>query len=205
MKLKRIFAALLCGACLLSTPALALENRYVDIGGEEWFAEAALEMTELGAMTGISDNEFGPYEPVTRATVVTVLWRLFGAPEAVIDEPFPDTADTWYETAAAWAKATGLAGGYEDGSFGGEDYITREQLAVFFYRYAALSGQSIASGALGLFTDADQISDWAADAVRHTVGAGILQGDEGWFHPQLIANRAALAVTLQRMLTPAAG
>ena len=55
------------------------------------------------------------------------------------------------------------------------------------------------------FTDADQISDWAADAVRHTVGAGILQGDEGWFHPQLTANRATLAVTLQRMLTPAAG
>lgn len=205
MKLKRIFAALLCGAYLLSSSALALENPYVDISGEEWFAEAALEMTELGAMTGVSGNEFGPYEPVTRATVVTVLWRLFGAPEASIDQSFPDTEDTWYATAAAWARATGLAGGYEDGSFGGEDYITREQLAVFLYRYAALSGQSIASGALGLFTDADQISDWAADAVRHTVGAGILQGDEGWFHPQLTANRATLAVTLQRMLTPAAG
>lgn len=205
MKLKQICAAALCASFLFTAPALALENRYVDLAGDEWFAQAALEMTEQEIMTGVSDNEFGPYQPVTRATVVTVLWRLFGAPEAEVAEPFPDTADTWYESAAAWAKATGLAGGYEDGSFGGEDYITREQLAVFLYRYAILSGGPIASGALGLFTDADQISDWAADAVRHVVGTGILQGDEGWFHPQLIANRAALAVTLQRMLTPAAG
>lgn len=205
MKLKQLCAALLCGACLLSGPALALESRYIDFTEEDWFASAALEMTDLGVMTGVSDNEFGPYQPVTRATVVTVLWRLFGEPEAVVEEPFPDAEGTWYEASAAWAKATGLAGGYEDGTFGGEDYITREQLAVFLCRYALLSGQPIASGALGLFTDADQISDWAADAVRHTVGAGILQGDEGWFHPQLTANRAALAVTLQRMLTPAAG
>ena len=205
MKLRQLCAVLLCAALFLATPALALENPYVDLSEEEWFAEAALDMTRRGVMTGVSDNEFGPYQPVTRATVVTVLWRLFGAPEAVTEEVFPDTADTWYESAAAWAKATGLADGYEDGSFGGEDYITREQLAVFFYRYAVLSGQPIASGALGLFTDADQISDWATDAVRHTVGAGILQGDEGWFHPQLTANRATLAVTLQRMLTPAAG
>lgn len=205
MKFRQICAALLLGALLLAAPAQASESPYVDLAGDEWFAEAALDMTRRGVMTGVSDNEFGPYQPVTRATVVTVLWRLFGAPEANVEESFPDTADTWYESSAAWAKATGLAGGYEDGSFGGEDYITREQLAVFLYRYAALSGQPIASGALGLFTDADQVSDWAVDAVRHTVGAGILQGDEGWFHPQLTANRAALAVTLHRMLTPAAG
>ncbi len=198
-------AALLCAFTLLTQPALAAESRYVDLVGDEWFAEAAVEMTDRGIMTGVSDDAFGPYEPVTRATAVTVLWRLSGAPAAEVEAPFPDTADTWYETAAAWAKGTGVAGGYDDGSFGGEDPVTREQLAVFFYRYALYTGEPIAEGALGLFNDVDHISDWAVDAVKHTVGTGVLQGDEGWLYPQLTANRAALAVTLQRLLTPAAG
>lgn len=67
-------------------------------------------------------------------------------------------------------------------------------------------GQPVAEGALGLFSDAGSISPWAEDAMRHAVGAGILQGTTaGTVEPQGIANRAALAVTLQRMLTPAAG
>ena len=207
MKLRRILAGSLCAACLLTTPPAqaAGKQRYVDVAGDEWFASAALEMTERGVIAGVSENEFGPHVPTTRAMVVTVLWRLFGAPRTSTDKPFSDAKGTWYEAAAAWAKAVGLADGYEDGTFGGEDRITREQLAVFLYRYAGLSGQPIASGALGLFADADRISDWAVDAVRHTVGAGLLQGSEGHFFPQNTADRATLAVTLQRMLTPAAG
>lgn len=210
MKFKQFCAALLCGACLLSSPARAAETEYVDLMGDEWFYESAMEMTKRGLMQGHSDYEegpyyFDPYQPVTRATVVTVLWRLYGSPNASLENSFPDTAGTWYETSAAWAKAVGLSSGYDNGCFGGEDAITREQLAVLFYRYAILTGQPLASGALGLFTDADQISEWAADAVRHVVGTGIIQGDQGWFYPQLTANRASLAVILHRMLTPAAG
>lgn len=210
MRLRHFLATFLCGACLLTPPARAAETQYIDLVGDEWFYESAMEMTERGLMNGYSDYiegpyHFGPYQPVTRATVVTVLWRLYGSPAASLEEPFPDTVGTWYETSAAWAKDVGLSGGYDNGCFGGEDYITREQLAVFLYRYAALTGQPLASGALGLLTDADQIAEWAVDAVRHAVGAGIIQGDQGWFYPQLTANRASLAVILHRMLTPAAG
>lgn len=114
--------------------------------------------------------------------------------------------EDWYAVQAAWAKGTGVAAGYADGSFGGRDLVTREQLACFLYRYAAYKGEPLAAGALGLFKDAEAVSPWAEEAVRHAVGLGVLQGsDLGTLEPQGIANRAALAVMLQRMRTPAVG
>ena len=84
--------------------------------------------------------------------------------------------------------------------------MTREQLAVFFYNYAKYKSQPVAEGAMGLFPDAASISDWAWDAVQHAVGLGLLHGnDEGNLVPQGVADRASLAVMLQRLLTPAAG
>lgn len=203
--MKKRWIALLCTLCLLPLPAQAAEQ-YPDIAGDEWFVEAVNALTEEGVMTGLEGGVFGPYEPVTRATVITVLWRLEGSPEVSVEEPFTDAAEDWYAVQGAWAKGTGVATGYSDGSFGGRDLVTREQLACFLYRYAAYKGEPLATGALGLFRDADAVSPWAEDAVRHAVGLGILQGsDRGTLEPQGVANRAALAVMLQRMQTPAVG
>lgn len=203
--MKRRGLALLCALWLLAVPALCAESAYPDVVGDEWFAPAAAEMTEKQIMTGIEGGLFAPYQPVTRATVILVLWRLEGSPEAEVEVPFPDT-EPWFETAAAWAKGTGVATGYMDGSFGGRDLVTREQLACFLYRYAQYKGEPLGEGALGLYGDAGDIDDWALDAVRHAVAVGILQGgDGGNIFPKGVANRAALAVMLQRMLTPAAG
>lgn len=203
--MKKRWIALLCALCLLPLPARA-DVSYPDIAGDEWFVDAVDVLTEEGIMTGLEGGVFGPYEPVTRATVITVLWRLEGSPEASVEEPFPDAEEDWYGVQAAWAKGTGVASGYADGTFGGRDPVTREQLACFLYRYAAYKGEPLAAGALGLFKDAETVSDWAQDAVRHAVGLGILQGNDlGALVPQGVANRAALAVMLQRMQTPAVG
>ena len=175
------------------------------MAGDEWFAPAVAEITQKGIMTGVEGGEFAPYQPVTRATVILVLWRLAGSPEAEVSDPFPDV-EPWFETAAAWAKGTGVATGYNTGAFAGRDPVTREQLACFIYRYAELQGEPLASGVLGLYPDVEDIHDWALPAVRHMVGAGLLQGGDGdRIDPQGVANRAALAVILQRMLTPAMG
>lgn len=204
--MKKRWIAMLCALCLLPLPAKASTQPYPDIAGDEWFVEAVEAMTEEGVMTGLEGGLFGPYEPVTRATVITVLWRLEGSPQASVEIPFTDAEEDWYAVQAAWAKGTGVATGYDDGSFGGRDLVTREQLACFLYRYAAYKGGPLATGALGLFKDSAAVSDWAQDAVRHAVGLGILQGsDLGTLEPQGIANRAALAVMLQRMRTPAVG
>ncbi len=203
---KKRWISLLCALALTTGLCGAVEAGYPDITGDEWFVEAVDAVTEAGIMTGLEGGVFGPYEPVTRATVITVLWRLEGSPQTVIPDPFPDAEEDWYGPQAAWAKVTGVASGYEDGSFGGRDLVTKEQLACFLYRYAQYKEEALASGALGLFRDAEAISPWAEEAVRHAVGVGILKGnDQGTLEPQGIANRAALAAMLQRMQTPAVG
>lgn len=204
--MKKRCLALLCALSLTILPARAAGTGYPDVSGEEWFAAAVEDMTQKKIMTGVEGGLFAPYEPVTRATVITVLWRLEGSPAVTVETPFTDAESDWYAAPAAWAKGTGVATGYADGSFGGRDLVTREQMACFLYRYAQYKGEPLAEGALGLFSDAAAISEWAEDAMRHAVGAGILQGnDKGTVEPQGIANRAALATMLQRMLTPAAG
>ncbi len=204
--MKKRCLALLCALSLTVLPARAAGADYPDVSGDEWFAAAVEDMTQKKIMTGVEGGLFAPYEPVTRATVITVLWRLEGSPAVSVEVPFTDAEKDWYAAPAAWAKGTGVAVGYADGSFGGRDLVTREQMACFLYRYAQYKGEPLAEGALGLFSDAAAISEWAEDAMRHAVGAGILQGnDKGTVEPQGIANRAALATMLQRMLTPAAG
>lgn len=203
--MKKRWIALLCALCLLPLRARA-GTSYPDVAGDEWFVEAMEAMTEEGIMTGLEGGVFGPYEPVTRATVITVLWRMEGSPDFSVEEPFLDAKDDWYAVQAAWAKGKGVATGYADGNFGGRDPVTREQLACFLYRYAQYKEEPLAEGALGLFKDSASISPWAESAVRHAVGLGILQGnDKGLLDPQGVANRAALAVMLRRMMTPAAG
>ena len=227
--MKRDMLALLCALCLILSLALlgntlqgaqdpvysvvpdaeltqtSPPEGYPDIVGDEWFAPAVAELTEKGIMTGVEGGGFAPYQPVTRATVIMVLWRLAGSPDAAVASPFPDV-EPWFETAAAWAKGYGVATGYNTGEFAGRDPVTREQLACFIYRYAQLQGEPLAAGPLGLYPDAGNIHDWAVPAVRHMVGAGLfLGGDDNCIYPQQVANRAALAIILHRMLTPVMG
>lgn len=203
--MKKRLLALLSALCLFTGPALA-SGGYPDITGEEWYAPAVAAVTEKGIMTGLEGGVFGPNENVTRATVITVLWRLEGSPKVSVETPFTDAEADWYAVPAAWAKGTGIATGYADGSFGGRDLVTREQVACFLYRYAQYKEEPLAEGALGLFRDAADISSWAEEAMRHAVGVGILQGNpQGLVVPGGYADRASLAAMLQRMLTPAAG
>lgn len=214
---------LACPACAAQEPEHALSTTEISPGSEEttpftdvspqdWFADAAAGMARRGIMSGVEAGLFAPYREVTRATIVIVLWRMEGEPQADMDAPFPDIED-WYAAAANWARSMGIATGYTGvdegyaaGAFGGRDPLTREQLAVFLYRYAQYKGEPIAEGMLGLFSDAFAISDWAEDAMRHAVGLGIIQGGgDNTLNPKGVVSRAELAVMLHRMLTPAAG
>ena len=202
--LKRL-AALACALALTLPSGLAAGSSFADVVGDEWYAAAAEELCEKGIMTGAEDGLFGADRPVTRATAVVVLWRLEGSPEASVAVPFPD-AEVWYAPAAAWAKGKGIALGDETGAFRGSDPVTREQLAAFFSRYAAYRQEPLAQGVLGIYTDAEDVSPWAREAMGHAVGAGLFQGDEaGRLDPKGTASRGALAVMVRRMLIPAAG
>ena len=202
--MRRKIIALACALSLMAPCALAAGESYRDVPAGAWYAPAVEEMTEKGIMTGVGEGVFAPLDPVSRAAAVTVLWRMEGSPDAA-GAAFADTENTWYEQSAAWGGSTGIVSGYGDDTFRGDQPVTREELSVFLYRYAKMKGEPVAQGVLRLYSDADKISPWAKEAVAHIVGAGILQGSGGKLDPQGKANRAAMAVMLQRMLTPAMG
>lgn len=219
--MKKRIAALLCILSLCCFPAaLAAEEEplYPDVPSEEWYADAVAQVTRQKLMVGSDDGLFHPNDPVSRAAVIVVLWRMEGCPApqadnwredpvfADVDGVDPLSPSYWYAEAAAWAREAKIATGYEDDTFRGGRSVIREELALFLYRYAAYKGQPQAKGLLTLFADADQVSDWAEDAMCHAVGMGLLQGNElGELNPQGVAQRCQLAAILVRMDTPVAG
>ena len=142
--MKKRLSALTCAACLCAALALpaaaagapaASVPAYSDVAADAWYAEAVEAVSLAGYMTGTSETAFSPNAAVTRATVVTVLWRLEGAPAFSVEAPFPDVAaGAWYETAAAWAKGKGIAAGNDKGRFNPDSAVTRQELAVVLDR-----------------------------------------------------------------------
>lgn len=207
--MKKRWTALACALSLcagLTLPAAAAAGTYVDVPAGAWYAEAVSQATEKGYMTGVDSTHFAPLANVTRATVVTVLWRMDGSPAPASSSGFSDVADgTWYSQAIAWAREQKIAGGDGKGAFHPDQNITREEMAVLLSRYDAYQGVDMAEGALNLFDDASTISSWAKEGVQHAVGMGWLEGTDGKLNPGGLASRAQLAAILERMDTPAMG
>ena len=208
-ELKRRWMTLLCAAVLaagLALPAGAAGSRFADVPAGAWYAEAVEAAAEQGYMTGVDSSHFAPEAMVTRATGVTVLWRMESSPAASAPSGFSDVpAGSWYAGAVDWAAQAGIAGGDGQGRFRPDAAVTRQELAVLLARYDEYLGTPMAEGALNLFSDAGQISDWAAEGMAHAVGMGWLEGNGGKINPQGTASRAQLAVLLDRMSTPALG
>ncbi len=200
--IKRL-CALLAALCLTTGAATA----FSDISETDWYSDEVEYISAQGLMNGVSAGIFAPLTPLTRGMAVTVLYRLEGAPAVSGDAPFPDVSqDKWYCNAVFWAKSAGVANGYDNGSFGPNDALTREQLAVFLQRYALCKGTEIADGVLGGFYDGGSVSAWALDGMKHAVGAGLITGKDGdVLDPGGTATRAELAAVLCRLMTPAAG
>lgn len=174
-----------------------------DVKEGDWFYDAVNYVAENKLMTGTADKIFEPNTNTSRAMIATILWRQSGSPEPVARiADFPDVdADAWYIKAVRWCAEKEIVTGYENGNFGPNDLITREQMAAMFYRYAGSPEVDAAMGMAG-FTDVDAISEWAATAMRWAVQNGILNGkDGGMLDPQGLATRAETAAVLQRYLS----
>jgi hypothetical protein len=153
-------------------------------------------------MIGIAENKFAPNSGMTRAMIVTILWRYEGSPETKGNN-FTDVADgEWYSDAIAWASENGIVNGYGNGIFGVNDNITREQFAVILYRYAEYKGFDISKTAdLSGFSDADKISGWALTAVKWAVAEGLIKGRTATsIAPDGTANRAEAATLFMRYI-----
>ena len=176
-----------------------------DIAPNQWHYGAVSAMVDRGFMNGVSDTTFAPNKAMTRAMLVTVLWRYSGSPEGAKNS-FADVPEgQWYTQAVAWAADLGIVNGVGDNRFNPNGMITREQLVCMIYRFAALNGLNTeARMELSGFSDAGKVSGYAKDAVQWAVAEGLLNGvKEGGaltLNPQGQATRAQVCAILQRYL-----
>ncbi len=176
----------------------ALRTKFVDVPGH-WAEEEILEAVYRGLFKGMDDTHFAPNANLTRAELVTVLYRMAGEPSVEgMTHPFADVAaDTWYTDAVIWAKDAKVVKGISDTAFAPTANITREQIATILYRYA--EAEAVTEDALADFADADKVSAWAVEAVNWAVSAGLINGmDETTLAPQGNATRAQIATILMR-------
>lgn len=178
-------------------------NIYDDVAETDWFYSAVMFMVEKGLMRGVSEDLFAPGADLTRAMLVTILYRLENEPGESSGSLFNDVGSgNWYSDAVAWAAASSIVTGYGNGDFGPEDSITREQLALILYNYARYKGYDIsAEDDLDEFEDGDQTSSWAETAMKWAVKNGLLKGKgEGRLDPSGTATRAEVAEILMRFI-----
>lgn len=177
---------------------------FSDLEGH-WAAQSAQLCAACGLFSGDGAGAFLPDETLTRAQLVTVLWRLAGSPEEEGGAGYADvTSGSWYEEAVLWAAGAGVASGVGSGEtalFAPDAAMTREQFAAMLYRFAGSPEDAENSDVLSAYGDEEQISDWTGSAVAWAVEEGILTGKPGGLlDPGGAVTRAEAAVMLQRYL-----
>ncbi|WP_294514995.1 S-layer homology domain-containing protein [uncultured Intestinimonas sp.] len=177
-------------------------STFLDVPATAWYYDAVAYVAGRGLMDGTGENLFQPDIDMTRAMLVTILYRLENQP-AVGSSDFTDVpAGQWYTAPAAWAAASGIVDGYGDGRFGPNDAVTREQMAAILYRYAQSKRYPVsAAGSLERYTDAGQVSGWAQDAMLWANVNGLITGNTATtINPLGYASRAEVATILMRFL-----
>ncbi len=196
----KMYALVPAGATVRSVSA---SKSFNDVTDGSWYGSAVSFASGRGLFLGTSDSEFSPDLPMTRAMLVTVLYRLENEPETAGEALFSDVKeDGWYAEAVAWAAENGIVKGISSDSFGTNDNVTREQIATMLYRYAGYIGMDVsAEGDLTGYPDGAEISSWARDAMSWAVGAGLFKGDDtGALRPGDDASRAEVAELIMRMV-----
>lgn len=185
-------------------PSTGFENPFTDVSESDWFFNDVKFVYQNGLMNGTSATTFSPEGTTSRGMIVTILWRMAGSPDMedkIWGYPFADVdATAYYGTAVYWARLNGIAGGYDDATFGPNDPITREQMAAILYRYAQYKGYDVSAKAdLNKFTDADEISNYALEALQWANAEGLINGKgDGVLDPKGQATRAEAAAILMR-------
>lgn len=173
---------------------------YTDVAADSWYYEAVKYVTDQGIMNGTTPTTFSPMTTTSRAMIVTMLWRMEGSPVVNYRMDFTDVKeDAYYAEAVRWAASEGIVDGYEDGTFGPDKTVTREQMATILYRYAQEKQYDVSGrNDLSAFADAARVSAYAKEAMQWAVDAGLISGIGDNLVPQNGANRAQVATMLMR-------
>lgn len=181
--------------------------RYADVADTAWYAEAVNYVSDKELMNGVGIG-FDPNGTMTRGMLVTVLYRMAGAPEVTgkVSEKFTDCTDgSWYADAVLWASENKIVDGYEGGTYKPTKAVTRQEMAKILYGYDKLGGKTADGITEKLtYTDVDAIGEWALESVTYCTAAGYLAGSNGAFNPKGTATRAMGAKVLMNMTKEAA-
>lgn len=197
---------------------LSAEN-YTDVNENAWYSDSVDYVSYASLMNGTGNKVFSPGDSATRAMIAMILWNASDQAEAASAADFTDLKQDWYKKAVAWASENGIVKGTAPDRFSPDSDITREQLAVFLYRYAQLregienidAAPEVYTYAhwildagdvdLSAYTDAEKISGYAKKAVQWAVREGIIKGNpDGTINPQGTATRAEIATMIARFM-----
>ena len=186
---------------------LGTDKWFSDVHGiDHWAVYPINYAYKNSLMTGISDDIFDPDGYVTRAMLVTILYRLEGKPDTseavcVFDDVAPDS---YYESAAAWAFENNIVTGVSATKFAPDSKITREQISAIIYRYALYKGYDVSVGEntnILSYNDFTDISEYAIPAIQYTAGSGLMKGKtDSTINPRDFATRAEIATVLYRFI-----
>ncbi|MBR3640322.1 MAG: S-layer homology domain-containing protein, partial [Clostridia bacterium] len=205
--MKRILTFILTAVMLAGTVAATVSAdvpAFSDVAPGRWSYGSVSYAYEKGYMNGVGGDRFDPAGTMTRAMVVTVLWRREGAPDVAFSPVFKDVKDgTWYSSAVIWAKDAGVVLGTSETTFSPEGRITREQLVTMLCRYTEYKELDTSSkGSIAKYPDANKVSEWAKSAVIWAVERGLIKGnkkgDKDYLDPKGNATREQFAAILER-------
>ncbi|MGM9669105.1 MAG: S-layer homology domain-containing protein, partial [Faecousia sp.] len=183
---------------LVNEPEVVFE----DVQPDDWFYDAVMYCNRLGIVNGMSPTIFAPNTAMSRAMMVTMLYRLDGEPEVDPTTSFVDVKkDEWYGAAVAWASANGITNGVDATHFAPDEEMTREQMVTFLYRYAKYAGYDVTgSASLVKFSDAASIEEYARVPFAWAVAEGVIKGvTTTTLAPKSKATRAEAAMVIMRL------
>ena len=171
-----------------------------DVSADDWFFNAVYDAYGRGLMVGESSDLFAPNDSMTRAMLITTLYRMSGSPAVTGENPYSDVpAGSYYEKAVIWAMQKGVANGMGGGKFEPDTRVTRQQAVTMLYRYAVkIAGiRTDERAELGRFTDSTKINAYAITAMRWAVGSGLMKGyPDNTLQPNGTLTRAEAATLL---------
>ena len=178
-------------------------GKFDDVSTSDWYHAYADFVASNGYMNGLGEGQFAPGNEIDRASVVVVLWNMAGKPaHTVKDNPFTDVAESaWYTPAILWAFENGSVSGKGAGIFDPGDRVTREQLTLMFYRFAAAMSYDLAADEqvdLTAYPDHAEVSGWANEAFQWACDLKLISGrgmnGGTYLTPGGTATRAEIAV-----------
>ncbi len=196
--------AMLSSALIIPASSAKSDLPFTDLNDGSWYCEPISYVWENNIMRGMTPTTFEPETTMSRAMFVTVIGRLCGAEEKII-ETFPDViANSYYGGYVGWAVDAGIVKGYDDDTFKPDVNVSREEAAAMITRYVSYDDLLIdwVRRVPGKFKDADKIAEWAADSVDELSLMSIILGDDtGRFNPSKNLTRAEAAAILMRLDT----